>query len=734
MEKHKLLWTLSHKKSDNDEPRDIIPATVPGAVQLDYANAFNYAPYWYGNNFEQFTWMEDEYWIYSTTLEFTAAESERAILHFEGIDYAYRIFANGKMLVSGEGAFTPVCIDITEYSGIKTSLEVVISPVPKCEPEPAKRFQARECCKPPSSYGWDWHPRLVPLGIWGECYFEIIKSGCITKLDSTYSLSDDLMSCRINATVETFGDGEATVSLLSPDGCEIYSEKASFSDSEEKSFSFEISAPLLWYPTGYGEQPIYKLIARGSGSCELITKKLGFRRAKLVRNPGDDAFGHPQTRNDAPATFEINGVRVFAKGSNWVNPEIFPCNMTEARYRELIDLAKDANMNIFRCWGGAYINKDAFYDICDEYGIMIWQEFMLSCNLYPDSDEYLRVLEQEAVSIIKRLRRHPSIVLWCGGNELFNSWSGMTDQSHALRLLNSLCYEYDRYTPFNMTSPLNGMAHGYYNNIMDDQSAFLPQLRDHSLTENDEFITVLIKRNFTAYTEFGSCGGASPEYVKKYITDGESFENCTPENSVWVKHHAFKAWNVTSWLRKSEAEYYFGGYTDTEDLLRKTSMIQTVCYKTLFEEMRKQAPRCSMAINWDYNEPWPCAAGNSLVSWPAEPKPALESVRLALRPTLASIRAFKNRYVTGDTLTAEVWMLNDSANAVPPCEIKVYLETENGRKAISTVSTDSVDPRNNCKFGEFKIEITEDIPSIFKLILEVPGNPEYSSEYTMFKR
>ena len=408
--------------------------------------------------------------------------------------------------------------------------------------------------------------------------------------------------------------------------------------------------------------------------------------------------------------------------------------MTPERYRELIDLAKGANMNIFRCWGGAYINKDAFYEICDEYGIMVWQEFMLSCNLYPDSDAYLRILKQEATSIIKKLRRHPSIVLWCGGNELFNSWSGMTDQAHALRLLNSLCYKYDRYTPFNMTSPLNGMAHGYYNNIMDDQTAFLPQLRDHSLTGDDEFITILTQRSFTAYTEFGSCGGASPEYVKKYITDGENFENCSPENSVWLNHHAFEAWNVTSWLRTSEAEYYFGGYTDTEDLLKKTSMIQSVCYKTLFEEMRKQAPRCAMAINWDYNEPWPCAAGNSLVSWPAEPKPALESVRLALRPTLASIRAFKNRYVTGDTLTAEVWMLNDSPDKLLSTEIKIYLETESGRKEISTISTDTVDPRENRKFGDFKIEITEDMPNIFKLILEVPSNPEYSSEYTMFKR
>ena len=137
----------------------------------------------------------------------------------------------------------------------------------------------------------------------------------------------------------------------------------------------------------------------------------------------------------APAQIELNGRKIFAKGSNWVNPEIFPGTITEKRYEELLSLALQAHFNMLRSWGGGIINKDAFFELCDRMGILVWQEFPLACNCYPDTSRYLKVLEQEATSIIRRLRKHACLAIWCGGNELFNNWSGMTSQSLPLRLL-----------------------------------------------------------------------------------------------------------------------------------------------------------------------------------------------------------------------------------------------------------------------------------------------------------
>ena len=122
-------------------------------------------------------------------------------------------------------------------------------------------------------------------------------------------------------------------------------------------------------------------------------------------------------------------------------------------------------MNLIRVWGGGIVNKDSFFEQCDRLGLMVWQEFPLACNGYPDDPSYLAVLEQEAVSMLLRLRSHPCMVIWCGGNELLNKWSGMTIQSHPLRLLDSLCFRYDRQTPYLPASPLFGMAHGHYCNV-----------------------------------------------------------------------------------------------------------------------------------------------------------------------------------------------------------------------------------------------------------------------------
>ena len=361
---------------------------------------------------------------------------------------------------------------------------------------------------------------------------------------------------------------------------------------------------------------------------------------------------------------------------------------------------------------------------------MVWQEFMLSCNLHPDTDKYLGILKQEATTIIKRLRSHPCLAFWCGGNELFNSWSGMTPQSHPLRMLDSLCYELDRYTPFNMTSPMFGMGHGTYVKVVVSN--------DNSSRGGDvlgeEYISVLKRSHNTAYTEFGCNGAATPEYIKKYIMDEKDYNDCSPSNEVWKEHHAFGAWGDERWLGKSEVVYYFGGWSDNDDLMYKTLMLQSMTYKSNFEEMRRQWPECAMAINWDFNEPWPCAAGNSLINWPAEPKKCLTSVKEALRPTLFSMDAPKNRYLTGEAFSANIWLLNDSADKCNELSADVYLEYDNVKKKLGTINTSEVSPRSNDSFGSVSFKVTSDLPPVFSISIECSEHPEYNSKYNLIHR
>ena len=727
-------WTLSHAKERDLPGCDKIPATVPGAIGLDYAKAKNYPPYYYGKNYENFHWMEDEYFFYETEIDFTLASGEYAFLYLDGVDYEYDVTIGDERIYYQEGMFAPARIDVSRFSGRKLPLTVTVYPIPKSKTAKRRgtRDEAHESCKPPSAYTWDWHPRLVSSGIWKDVRLEIHGAAAID-LDVSYRLADDLGSASVEIELGTVGCGDAEIVLESQDGERVYSAQLPFSGGTVK-HSFTVDSPDLWYPRGYGDHPVYTLTA--TVGEKVLSRKIGFRRVKLLRNFDDVTPAEkiwPKTRYSAPATIEVNGTRVFAKGSNWVNTEIFPCLMTPERYDELISLALDANMNIFRMWGGQFINHDYFYDLCDSKGIMIWQEFVLSCNLYPDTDKFLAVLESEASYIIKHLRTHPAIVLWCGGNELFNSWSGMTEQSHPLRLLNQLCYTLDRFTPFNFTSPLNGMAHGTYNTLLFESAAQEDKIGlggAIAYNRTEEFITVLSRSYFTAYTEFGSSGCASPDYIKKYIMSEKDYLDFGKHNEMWVAHHAFDAWGPESWARPAEIEYYFGGYTSVDDFMEKSLAVQAISYQSLFEEMRKQWPHCSMAINWDFNEPWPCAAGNSLVNWPCHVKPAYYAVQAALRPTIASIRTGKNRYLHGEEMVGEVWILNDSADDFTPTRVNIYAESNGKKNLIGEVELPACAARENKRAAVgFTLPIDESFGTFFTVSLESEERPEINSTY-----
>lgn len=719
MELKALNWQVGYTKEATAAPEEFYSAQVPGAVQADYARAKKLEPVVFGNNFKEYAWMEDLYWLYEAELEFALAADQAATLVFKGIDYRYRISVDEKVLFEGEGMFTPIELDVSEYAGEKHKVQVLLYPVPKdLTGNVGTRDEARRSCKPAACYGWDWHPRLISSGIWEEAGLLIRHKKHIEKLDVSYELTADLTGCRVDVNTRVSESCTVVTRLLDED--QVVAEGTG------TVLSLAVENPKLWYPVGYGQQHLYTLeaiVMEGDRVLDKVKRSLGLRRVKMVMNTGSwtEPRKFPKSRSDAPATLEVNGCRIFAKGSNWVNMDLYPGESNGEKYEKLLRLVKDANMNILRIWGGGYVNKEDFFALCDRLGIMVWQEFPLACNEYPDDDEYLQVLEQEATSIVRRLRSHPSLVMWCGGNELFNNWSKMTDQHHALRLLDKVCYTEDRFTPFLMTSPLNGMAHGSY--------------YAYDSRENKENITVFTEASNTAYTEFG-CGGASdPEYIKKYMNPQE-YGQCGPDSEVWVSHFAFKAAHFPdTWLRTTEAERYFGGYTDVDDLLHKSQFLQAMCYQGFFEEMRKQWPRCSMALNWCFNEPWPCFANASLVCWPAIPKPSYYAVQAALRPRLASLRTNRHLWYCGEEFNTQVWVLNDSIETLEPLTVEIRYQLDDKEPVFwGALQVQPLDARKNIKCGTVSFDLAVTEACKFKVMLSVKDHPEMDSEYTYLCR
>lgn len=691
----------------NCDPSSVLTsfaAEVPGNLQYDLAVHEGIADkLMYGTTAKRFLEVEDNYWKYETTISYAAQTDERVFFVAEGIDYIFDIYIDGEKIYSHEGMYTKTELDITELAHPGSLLTVLIHPHPKLSGEFATpREMAAQSCKPPATYEWDWNPRLIISGIWKPAYIETRDAGYIRRCEPFYTLNDARTAARVR--FETDCDHPVTYTITDPDGNVVYRGTCP---------ECAIEDVRLWWCNGQGTPHLYTWTAESD--THTVTGKIGFRTVRLVMNGGTEhePVGFPKSRYPAPVTIELNGRRIFAKGSNWVNPDLFFGRITTEQYRELLVAARDANMNILRLWGGSGLKKKEFYEICDELGIMLWQEFMLACNNYVGTPAYLKILEQEATAVIRDLRCHPSIVLWCGGNELFNEWSGMNDQSHALRLLNKLCYEHDFSRPFLMTSPLFGMKHGCY--VFDDGEQQVYKMFQNA--------------RGTAYSEFGVPSTASAENLKKIIPADELFPIERTES--WVYHHAFGAWGSERWLCLDIVRKYFGEPTCIEDVVHATQWMQCEGYKAIFEEARRQWPYCSMAINWCFNEPWITAANNALFTYPAEKKPAYWSVRDSLRNSIPTARIPKFDWRSGEEFSFVLWYCNDAPEVVSDT-VRVTLRIGEEVRTLTTWETGDVASCTNKEGDTIRVTLPDVDADALVLTLEsANGN---TNEYKLLYR
>ncbi|MDR3261954.1 MAG: hypothetical protein LBT78_09005 [Tannerella sp.] len=725
-----LSWQIGYHQTETASPANWMSATVPGAVQLDVMKAEKYKqPWWYADHVKQFDWMEDVFFTYRTAFKKPALQAgERLFFFSKGIDYRFKIYLNDRPVWEQEGMFTYVNVDLTDFLQADNELKIVLMPAPKLGFDYEKdgagmyRSNARESVKPAVSYGWDWHPRLVTRGIWDETGLIVRKPVRLSDVSLDYTLNEDLTQAAIRLNVEGVQlTGQAyRWTLKDPQGKTVLEKQGTFS-ADVSAVEADLSHPTLWWPNGYGAPSLYAsefyLTGDAGRTLEQHTAKVGFRKIRLIMNEGaweQEGF-FPKTRAVAPASLEINHRRIFAKGSNWVHPEVFVGTITPERYREQIVLARNAHFNLFRVWGGGIVNKESFFDSCDELGILVWQEFPLACNNYTDNAAYLKALEQEARSIVNRVKKHACLAIWSGGNELFNSWSGMTEQSLALRLLNSVCYRLNPQTPFIYTSPLYGIGHGHY--VFYDETA------------GQEVLQWMAEAHKTAYTEFGVPGTANPDVLKRFIPANELFP--PKANTAWELHHGFGAWRDGSWLELSTLEKYFGKIQSLETLVKYSQLLQCEGLKFIFEEARRQKPFCSMALNWCYQEPWPSAANNNLINWPNEIKPAYYHVAEACRPVLASLRVPKFEWREGEDFTCDLFMLNDTYDSLGKARITVTLQYDGKTETLLTWDFPGAEGFKNAQGPTAHLRIPHMQSNLFTLQVRVEGKSEYDSAYLL---
>lgn len=719
-----LSFEVGFARSPDSAPERWVPAQVPGAVQLDWARAEGWGPWHEGENYRDYLWMEDVHWSYRARLPGQPVAPGRSRhLVLLGVDYAFTVWIDGRQVHEQEGMFAPVELDVTG-SPPGALVEVRLRPVPKFPGAHRPKAQAARSVKPAVSYGWDFHPRLVPLGIWDEAFVEERPATHLRELDVHYTLSEalDRATGQVRVAIAApAGAAEVAFRTFDETGALACAGRAPVS-GPDVFMPLSVASPRLWWPNGQGEPARYRTeveLLDGAGRVlDARARRHGFRRVRLVMNEGawDEPSTFPKGRSTPPMTLEVNGRAIFAKGSNWVCPEIFPGLVTPEKTRAQLELARDANLNILRCWGGAIVNKESFFEQCDELGLLVWQEFPLACNDYADDPAYLAVLDRESRAIIRRVAQHPCLALWCGGNELFNVWSGMTDQRKALRLLGSNCLQLDPDTPFLPTSPVMGVGHGDY------------RFRDE---RGREVFQVFAQAAFTAYCEFGCPGPADAEVLRAIIPEAERFP--PRAGGAWTTRHAFEAWGVApeSWLFPSLIAEYFGPPADLDELVARGQLMQAEGYRCLFEEARRQKPRASMAINWCWNEPWPTAANNSVIGWPCRPKPAWAALRDACRPVLASARIPKFSWHAGELFTAELALLCDSPAAPGAGTLRAFLRQDGRETELLSWTFQASEPNRNLIGPVARAVLPRGQARLIELILRVDGRPEWDSTYRL---
>lgn len=411
------------------------PATVPGCVHTDLlANKLIDDPFYRDNEKKQ-QWIGKTDWEYQTTLVISPEilKRERVELVFEGLDTYADVFLNGKQVLNADNMFRTWRVDgksalqigennllvrfrspINEVLPIMAKLNYQL-PAPNDQGEKTSPFTR----KAPYQYGWDWGPRFVTSGIWRPLRLEAWDRARITDLQiATNSIADDAAQLTTNIGTEANDTVNATVVLTNLNSGMIVGRKEVIlsKGTNKTTLNFTIRHPALWWPNGLGAHPLYSFKAElfiNRRPIDQATTRIGVRSLELRQQI--DVAGKS-------FMFVINGIPVFAKGANWIPADSFPTRISKARYRQLVGSARDTNMNMLRVWGGGIYESNDFYDFCDEMGILIWQDFMFAGSMYPANPEFLDNVRHEAIDQVTRLRNHPSIVIWCGNNEIETGW------------------------------------------------------------------------------------------------------------------------------------------------------------------------------------------------------------------------------------------------------------------------------------------------------------------------
>lgn len=599
-------------------------ATVPGCVHTDLlANKKIEDPYYRDNEKSQ-QWIGKTDWEYETTFQISPEMLKRQNLEiiFQGLDTYANVFLNDKPILDADNMFRTWRVNIKDAakSGenvlrikFRSPIKEILPRMKKLDYElPASNDQGEKTSpwtrKAPYQFGWDWGPRFVTSGVWKPVDLVAWDDARIEDLNIRQNkLSKENADLTADLEVVASNETNAIIEIENlTDKKTVASRVVKLNSGVNKiNLNFTIANPKLWFPVGLGAQSLYNFRAKLAVNKKQIDereKRTGLRTLELRQKPDENGISFE---------FVVNGIPIFGRGANWIPADIFPTRVTKEKYKMLLDSLKNANMNMLRVWGGGIYEDDYFYDWADENGILIWQDFMFACSMYPGDKAFLDNVRHEAIDNVKRLRNHPSIVIWVGNNEIETAWThwGWKDRLPNFiwddylklftRLLPEVLDEYDPSRPYWQSSPSSNFQ-------ADSDSQRIGDVHYWEVWHAEKPYKEYEKQFPRFMSEYGFQSFPELETVKTYTTEEDRKSIETP---IMLAHQRHPRGNQL--IRQYMLREY-NEPKDFESFLYVSQVLQAEGIKIGAEHFRRIMPRNMGSLYWQANDCWQVASWSAM--------------------------------------------------------------------------------------------------------------------------
>jgi beta-mannosidase len=667
-----------------DQIGEWLPATVPGNVRADLIRAGRLPDLLYGRQADASQWVDEHCWWFRRPLSLLAKPGERVHLCLRGVDYIGDVYVNGHHLARHEGMFSPQCYEIGHLLQPENELALRIvgshwlpndrsslwlkflNILESRVSSLSSRFpQRRETLKCQMSFGWDFAPPLRTMGIWDDVYATLSQGILIQDAAVQQASVDGKARLLVDVTIDSNYEGTAqlrctltgeTFEGTAVTACRLVEVAAG---PNRHTIELDVDQPRLWWPWDHGRPDLYRLaieVWQGGRLLDSFTRTVGLRQIEFE----DWAL-------------YLNGHRVYARGANWVPSHILPGLAREADYLSLLSLARQANMNMLRVWGGGLREKRSFYDLCDRMGILVWQEFPLACAFltrYPNSASYLHLVEAEIQSIVRDLRQHASLVIWCGGNEF-----SPTRNAPLVETLSRVVAREDPSRPFLPASPGDGDNHNW---------KVWHHYQAPAAYRDDE-------AQFAS--EFGLQAPPEEASLRNFIPAEELW----PIGPSWAFHGA-----DPGKLRRYARPFLQDREQELASFICASQRAQVLGLQVAIEHYRRRKARgCGGVLVWQLNEPWP-AISWALVDFYRRTKPAYDMVRRLFQPLLISLDFPLRPYCTGAQIPVDIWIVNDRHHTLTRCEVDVVLWDGLGKAVNRFTQEVDITPDSARRLGQVK--------------------------------